>query len=87
MVAQPQPPQEAVAAAEGAPPPPGRGFQLKCSDLFAYEDVCDPELLRQFEDNAPPEENVVAVDPCIYPGKNAHRYVVKYRSDNGFTKI
>lgn len=86
IVAQPQPPQGAVAAAGGAypppPPPPGRGFQLKCSDQFASEDVCDPELLRQFDDNAPPGYHVVAVDPCIYPGKNAHRYVVKYRSDH-----
>lgn len=76
-------PNPAVAGANAPPPPPpGRGFQLECSDRYALLDVCDPNLLQQFQQNAPPGYQVTSVDPCIYPGKNAHRYLVKYTSAN-----
>lgn len=72
--------QPAGGAAGGGGLPPNRGFQLRCTDEYAYEDATDPELLRQFNDNAPPGYEVLSVEPCIYPGKNAHRFLVKYRS-------
>lgn len=70
----------ALAGGAPPPPPPGRGFQLQCTDDYAYEDQTDPDLVRQFAANAPPGYTVVSVEPSIYPGKNAHRFLVKYRS-------
>lgn len=79
---QPPPNAGGVAAAGGAPPPPppGRGFQLRCTDEYAYQDQTDPEIVRQFAANAPPGYIVESVEPCIFPGKNAHRFLVKYQS-------
>lgn len=79
-----QPPQRPITSVGGpnTPPPslpPGRRFQLHCSDQYAYQDVCDPALMDQFQQNAPPGYYVVSVDPSVFPGKNAHRYLVKYQ--------
>lgn len=62
------------------PPPPGRGFQLRCSDAYALDDQTDPAIVNEFAQNAPPGYDVVSVEPTIHPGKNAHRFLVKYRS-------
>lgn len=59
--------------------PPGRGFRLRCSDEYAYADVPDQQILQEFTINAPPGYEVTSVQPCIFPGKNAHRFIVTYR--------
>lgn len=79
-VAETQPPPMIAAAPPPPPPPPGRGFQLRCSDAFALADQVDPALLVDFQDNAPPGYQVIAVAPLIHPGKSAHRFLVTYRS-------
>lgn len=84
-MAMSQPPAGIAIAGGQAPPPPpppGRGFQVRCSDAFAQADQSDPALLLDFINNAPPGYEAVQVEPTIHPGKNAHRYLVKYRSQN-----
>lgn len=49
-----QPPQAGTSAGAGGSPPPGRGFQLKCTDEYAYADQTDPALVAEFSANAPP---------------------------------
>lgn len=71
-----------VPAAPPPPPPPGRGFQLTCSDHYVYLPQPDAQLLADFRLNAPPGFEAVNVAPQIFPGKNAHRYLVTYRSQN-----
>lgn len=80
-----QPPQAgpvAAAGAGGGAPPPGRGFQFTCTEDFVYNDLDIQDLLRELQENAPPDFEATSVLPCIYPGKNAHRYLVVYRSRN-----
>lgn len=82
-----QPPIAGGGAIGGAAPPPpplppGRGFQLQCSDHMAYEDDTDANIVNEFQQNSHPNYIVVSVEPCIFPGKNAHRFLVKYRSTN-----